>query len=107
MFVEAEVLQCPVVSTTDAIRPSRTILVKGNFIAMRNQAPRSEDVWESGGIAPCILNICTRSLGMKPRLNLNRSVDGLLNRSGRCEEENRPCLYQQSNPCSPLVQPVE
>jgi hypothetical protein len=34
-------------------------LVKGKFVSMLNQLPCNEDVWESGGIAPRILNLGT------------------------------------------------
>jgi hypothetical protein len=41
-------------------RKTVKVKVKGKFVPVLNQAPRHEDVWGSGGIAPCILNLGTR-----------------------------------------------
>jgi hypothetical protein len=39
---------------------SRNCYIKGKVIHVLNQAPRHEDVWESGGIAPRILSLGAR-----------------------------------------------
>jgi hypothetical protein len=67
-----------------------------------NQAPRHEDVWRSRGIAPCILNLCSRQRwvanftfrpfyhrGNSPRYPLARSLYGPQSRSGRCGDEEK------------------
>jgi hypothetical protein len=36
------------------------VKVKGKVVPVLNKVPFHEDIWGSGGIAPCILNLGTR-----------------------------------------------
>jgi hypothetical protein len=84
-----------------------------------NWAPRHEGVLGSGGIAPLIpwprhrrrwvVSFTPRPLyphGKSPWYPLDRRLGGPQSRSGRGGEEKIPSLRRESNPRTPIVQPV-
>jgi hypothetical protein len=75
--------------------------------------------WRSGGIAPlildlgirwrCVVSFTPRSLypqGKSPWYPLDRRLGGPQSRSGDCDEEKIPSSRRESNPRTPLIQPV-
>jgi len=81
-----------------------------------NYAPWHEDVWGSGGIAPPILNLCTRwrrvvsftsrllySRGRNPRYPLYRRLEESQIRSGRGREEKKQQLVPGIEPRSSVL----
>jgi hypothetical protein len=86
---------------------------------MLDKAPRHEDVLGSGGKAPRILDLGTRwrwvvsfttrplyPQGKIPWYPLYRRLGGPQSRSGHGGEEKIPSSRRESNPRTPIVQPV-
>jgi hypothetical protein len=83
------------------IKLKQAVKVKVNLsLFLINQAPRHEDVWESGGTAQPLLNsVLDRGewsasrpcrftpKERAPRYELNRRLSGPKSRSARCREE--------------------